>query len=78
MMSFLSDTEYKRLVRIETRLAKLQEYLCIPTRITQQAVEASPFNDASNPAFRLMRIETRIYQLLDAFDIDPKTGRFRN
>jgi hypothetical protein len=76
-MNLLSEEENKRMVRIETRLAKLQEHLCMPTRITQQMVEASPLNDTSDLGFRLMRIETRVYQLLDAFDVDPKTGRLR-
>jgi hypothetical protein len=64
-----------RLVRIETRLAKLQEHMGMPTRIPPAVTLASPFNDGSDPDFRLMRIETRIYQLLEALNINPRTGK---
>jgi hypothetical protein len=64
-----------RLVRIETRLAKLQEHLGLSTRIPREVVMASPFNDESDPDFRLMRIETRIFQMLEALHINPRTGK---
>lgn len=64
-----------RLIRIETRIAKLQEHLGLPTRLSPEVVQASPFNDGSDPDFRLMRIETRIFQMLEALNINPRTGQ---
>lgn len=63
----------ERLIRIETRLAKLQEHFGLTTRITDndvvQYAMAKPVNT------RLASIETRIVLMMEKLNLNPKTGR---
>jgi hypothetical protein len=68
------DNHLGRLVRIETRLARLQENAGLPTRMTPADVNESPYNDDATTEIRLMRIETRVYRLLEAMNLNPRTG----
>ena len=70
------DLDHSRLVRIETRLARLQDYLGITTRITAEDIAQSPLNDYNLPLpARLARMETRVFRLLEALKINPRTGK---
>lgn len=68
------DNEHNRMVRIETRLARLQENMGLPTRMHPEDVAQSPYNDDAPTNVRLMRIETRIFRLLEAMNLNPRTG----
>lgn len=63
----------ERLIRIETRLAKLQEHFGLPTRVTDddvvQHAMAKPINT------RLASIETRIVIMMEKLNLNPKTGK---
>ena len=69
------ELDNSRLVRIETRLARLQENMGMPTRLTSEEITNSSFNDDDSLGSRLARIETRIFRLLEAMNLNPRTGR---
>lgn len=69
------DLDHTRLVRIETRLARLQEHLGLSTRLTPEDVQQSPMNDRESLNARLIRLETRVFRLLEAMDLNPRTGK---
>jgi hypothetical protein len=63
-----------RLIRIETRLARIQENMGLPTRMRSEEVKQSEFAEDISVAARLSRIETRIYRMLEAMNLNPRTG----
>jgi hypothetical protein len=63
-----------RMIRVETRLARLQKHMGMQTRITNRELEDSPYNDGADIDYRAKRIETRIYRMLESLRLNPRTG----
>jgi hypothetical protein len=68
------DSVLNRMIRVETRLARLQKHMGMRTRITDRELEGSPFNDHADLDYRAKRIETRIYRMLESLNLNPYTG----
>lgn len=69
------DEFTNRLIRIETRVARIQEHLGLPTRMDGE--DLARLDKASDQPVgkRLARIETRVYKLMEAMNINPRTGK---
>lgn len=65
----------ERLVRIETRIARIQEHLGLPTRMDAEDLQRLENASEQPPNKRLARIETRIFKLMEAMNLNPRTGR---
>lgn len=63
-----------RLIRIETRLARIQESLGIPTRMDQEDLKRLEFSQDQPVSMRLMHIETRLCKLMEIMSLNPRTG----
>lgn len=72
----MNDQAFNRLVRIETRLARIQEALNIETRMSPDAMMQSEFFDDQTPERRLARIETRLVKLMKAMNINPNRREY--
>lgn len=71
------ETSLERLIRIETRVARIQEHLGIPTNMEGEDL-ARMEHAAEQPVNkRLVRIETRIFKLMEALNLNPRTGKRR-
>jgi len=68
------EPDMARLIRIETRLARIQTNMGLPTRINPEEVPMSEFAVPVPLNIRLARIETRIYRMLEAMNLNPRTG----
>lgn len=64
-----------RLVRIETRVARIQQHLGIPTRMDQEDLKRLEYADDQPTSKRLARIETRVFKLMEALNLNPRTGK---
>lgn len=69
------DVFLARLIRIETRLARIQQHMGLPTRMDSESTEKSEYAREQPIGRRLARIETRVFKLLEAMNINPKTGQ---
>lgn len=69
------ETSLERLIRIETRIARIQEHLGIPTNMVGEDVKRMEFASEQPVNKRLVRIETRIFKLMEALDLNPRTGK---
>lgn len=70
-----NDEFLNRLIRIETRIARIQQHLGIPTRMNDEDLERLEFAQHQPTGKRLARIETRIYKLMESMNINPRTGK---
>lgn len=70
-----NDEFTARLIRIETRLARIQQYLGLPTRMDAEDLERLEFAQDQPTGKRLARIETKIFKLMEAMNINPRTGK---
>lgn len=70
-----NDEFLQRLIRIETRVARIQQHLGIPTRMDNEDLDRLEFADDQPTGKRLARIETRVFKLMEAMNINPRTGR---
>lgn len=70
-----NDEFLNRLIRIETRVARIQQHLGIPTRMNEEDLERLEFAQDQPTGKRLARIETRIFKLMEAMNINPRTGK---
>ncbi len=68
------DHYLTRLIRIETRVARIMEVFGLPTRMDWEDLTRSPLAVPQPMEKRLARIETRIVKLMQAMNINPKTG----
>lgn len=64
-----------RLIRIETRVARIQEHLGLPTRMNDEDLERLEFAKEQPTGKRLARIETRIFKMMESMNINPRTGK---
>lgn len=73
----MTDTDefLNRLIRIETRVARIQQHLGIPTRMNNEDLERLEFAQDQPTGKRLARIETRIFKLMESMNINPRTGK---
>lgn len=69
------DEYLPRLIRIETRVARIQQHLGLTTRMKDEDLQRLEFASPEPTGKRLARIETRIYHLMEALDINPRTGK---
>ena len=69
------DHFLNRVIRIETRIARIQDALGLPTRMDTEDLSKSEFNTPKPLDKRLARIETRIYKLMQSMNINPRTGK---
>lgn len=75
-MKYDEEDEYlQRLIRIETRVASIQQYLGIPTRMDKEDLDRLEFADDQPTGKRLARIETRVFKLMEAMNLNPRTGK---
>ena len=65
---------FERLVRIETRLAAIQEHFGLPTKLDHRSQVFVDFASEQSTNQRLARIETRLYKLMQSLNLNPKTG----
>ena len=70
-----TDEFLPRLIRIETRIARIQEHLGLPTRMDAEDIERLEFASDQPVGKRLARIETKVFKLMEAMNIDPRTGK---
>lgn len=70
-----NDEFLQRLIRIETRIARIQQHLGIPTRMDNEDLDRLEFADDQPTGKRLARIETKIFKLMEAMNINPRTGK---
>lgn len=73
----MTDTDEftNRLIRIETRVARIQQHLGIPTRMDAEDLERLEFATDQPTGKRLARIETRVFKLMEAMNLNPRTGK---
>lgn len=64
-----------RLIRIETRVARIQEHLGLPTRMDTEDTNRLDTSPDQPIGKRLARIETRIFKMMEAMNINPRTGK---
>lgn len=70
-----NDEFLQRLIRIETRVARIQQHLGMPTRMDNEDLERLEFAQDQPTGKRLARIETKIFKLMEAMNINPRTGK---
>ena len=70
-----NDEFLQRLIRIETRVARIQQHLGIPTRMDKEDLDRLEHADDQPTVKRLARIETRVFKLMEAMNLNPRTGR---
>ena len=70
-----NDEFLQRLIRIETRIARIQQHLGIPTRMDNEDLDRLEFADDQPTGKRLARIETKVFKLMEAMNINPRTGK---
>lgn len=70
-----SDEYINRLIRIETRVARIQEHLGLPTRMDNEDLKKLEHASDQPDGKRLARIETRVFKLMEHLNINPRTGR---
>jgi hypothetical protein len=70
-----TDEYLARLIRIETRVARIQQHLGIPTRMDNEDLERLELAKEQPTGKRLARIETRVFKLMEAMDLNPRTGK---
>ena len=69
------ELSIERLIRIETRIARIQDHLGLPTRMDPKDVYDSKFASARPINRRLADIETGVYKLMESMNLNPKTGK---
>jgi hypothetical protein len=70
-----NDQYLTRIIRIETRIARIMDVMGLPTRMDTEDLTKSPFATPQPMDKRLARIETRIFKLMEAMSINPRTGK---
>lgn len=70
-----NDEFTARLIRIETRIARIQQHMGLPTRMDAEDLERLEFAQDQPTGKRLARIETRVFKLMEAMNLNPRTGR---
>lgn len=70
-----TDELLPRLIRIETRIARIQEHLGLPTRMDNEDLQHLEHASDQPMGKRLARIETKIFKLMEAMDLNPRTGK---
>lgn len=65
----------QRLIRIETRVARIQQHMGIPTRMDAEDLARLEFAQEQPTGKRLARIETRVFKLMEAMNLNPRTGK---
>jgi hypothetical protein len=70
-----NDQYLTRIIRIETRIARIMDVMGLPTRMDAEDLTMSPFAIPQPMDKRLARIETRIFKLMEAMSINPRTGK---
>lgn len=71
----MTPEELARIVRIETRVACIQEHLGLPTRMDRDDLAHIEAATEQPLTQRLARIETRIFKLMEAMSLNPRTGK---
>ena len=71
------ELSIERLIRIETRIARIQDHLGLPTRMDGEDLYHVEHASAQPLSKRLARIETRVFKLMEAMNINPRTGARR-
>lgn len=69
------DQYLTRIIRIETRVARIMDAMGLPTRMDTEDFTKSPFAAPHPMDKRLARIETRIFKLMEAMSLNPRTGK---
>ena len=69
------EMSIERLVRIETRIARIQEHLGLPTRLDEDDAYRVEFASKQPHYKRLARIETKVFKIMEAMNLNPRTGR---
>ena len=69
------ELSIERLIRIETRIARIQEHLGLPTRMDTESIERLEHASEQPLNKRLARIETKVFKVMEALNINPRTGR---
>jgi hypothetical protein len=69
------DQHLTRIIRIETRVARIMDAMGLPTRMDAEDLTRSPYAAPQPMDKRLARIETRIFKLMEAMSINPRTGK---
>lgn len=67
--------EVERLIRIETRVARIQEHFGMPTNMSAEDIYRVEHASWQPTNKRLARIETRIFKLMEALNLNPRTGK---
>ena len=70
-----NDVLTARLIRIETRIARIQQHLGLPTRMDAEDLERLEFATDQPTGKRLARIETRVFKLMESMNLNPRTGK---
>ena len=69
------ELSIERLIRIETRIARIQEHLGLPTRMDNEALAHVEHASIQPLNKRLARIETKVFKIMESMNLNPKTGR---
>lgn len=70
-----NDEFLARLIRIETRVARIQQHLGLPTRMDEEDLDRLELAKEQPTGKRLARIETRVFKLMESMNINPRTGK---
>jgi len=70
-----NDEFTARLIRIETRIARIQQHMGLPTRMDAEDLERLEFAQDQPTGKRLARIETKVFKLMEAMNLNPRTGK---
>ena len=68
------DQYLTRIIRIETRVARIMDAMGLPTRMDTEDLTKTPLAASQPMDKRLARIETRIFKPMEAMSINPRTG----
>ena len=74
-MTTNEELAVERLIRIETRIARIQEHLGLPTRMDNESLYHVEHASAQPLNKRLARIETKVFKIMEAMNLNPRTGR---
>lgn len=70
-----NDEFTSRLIRIETRIARIQHHLGLPTRMDAEDLDRLEYASDQPTGKRLARIETRVFKLMESMNLNPRTGK---
>lgn len=75
MTHTITEEFINRLIRIETRIARIQQHMGLPTRMDAEDLERLEFAQDQPTGKRLARIETKVFKLMEAMNLNPRTGK---